>query len=192
MQGTIADTPAPRVLAALGPCMARVGRRAPPTPRPVTPIAAGIGSSTQRLCRGVDQIAERFRNIISLAPELVSPATGALTPRPFEQHTFATRAPAAERSPGQPSVAQSLRRGGVTSCGPHSTVAGMTPPSDELFPSIHFLTELGALLGRHGYTPTHVPRAHAVGQAIPELVAFLSAYRAATPTRAPQSGGLVR
>jgi hypothetical protein len=99
------------------------------------------------------------------------------------------KSPAAERSPGQPSVAQSVRRGGVTSCGPHSTVAGMAPPSDELFPSIHFLTELGALLGRHGYTPTHVPVAHAVGQAIPELVSFLSAYRAAPPTGATPLGG---
>lgn len=47
------------------------------------------------------------------------------------------------------------------------------------FPSVHFLIELGELLGRHGYTPAQVPVAHAVGQAIPELVAFLSAYQAA-------------
>ena len=64
----------------------------------------------------------------------------------------------------------------------------MAPPSDEVFPSIHFLGELGALLGRHGYTPAHVPVAHAVGQAIPELVAFLSAYRAAPPVRGPHNG----
>src|SRR4051794_1684153 len=51
----------------------------------------------------------------------------------------------------------------------------MATPSDELFPSIHFITELGALLGRHGYTPAQVPVAKAVGQAIPELVAFLAA-----------------
>ena len=44
----------------------------------------------------------------------------------------------------------------------------MATRSDELFPSIHFLTELGALLGRHGYAPADVPVAHAVGQAIPE------------------------
>jgi hypothetical protein len=77
------------------------------------------------------------------------------------------------------------RRGGVTSCGYHFTVVCMAPPSDEVFPSIHFLGELGALLGRHGYTPAHVPVAHAVGQAIPELVAFLSAYRAARRSAAP-------
>ena len=80
------------------------------------------------------------------------------------------------------------RRGGVTSCGYHFTVVCMAPPSDEVFPSIHFLGELGALLGRHGYTPAHVPVAHAVGRAIPELVAFLSAYRAAPPVRGPHSG----
>jgi hypothetical protein len=69
----------------------------------------------------------------------------------------------------------------------------MAPPSDDVFPSIHFLTELGALLGRHGYTPAHVPVAHAVGQAIPELVAFLSAYRGAPPTgAAPRRGDRVR
>ena len=68
----------------------------------------------------------------------------------------------------------------------------MAPPSDEVFPSIQFLGELGALLGRHGYTPAHVPVAHAVGQAIPELVAFLSAYRAAPPVRGPHSGERVR
>ena len=62
----------------------------------------------------------------------------------------------------------------------------MAAPSDELFPSIHFLTELGALLGRHGYTPAQVPVANAVGQAVPELIAFLSAYVSSTPTRAPQ------
>ena len=79
------------------------------------------------------------------------------------------------------------RRGVVTSCGRDTRVAGMAIPSDELFPSIHFLTELGALLGRHGYTPADVPVAHAVGQAIPELVAFLSAYMEAFPARASQS-----
>ena len=67
----------------------------------------------------------------------------------------------------------------------------MATPSDELFPSVHFLTELGALLGRHGYTPTHVPVANAVGQAVPELIAFLSAYLGAPPTRAPQSDAVV-
>jgi hypothetical protein len=93
-------------------------------------------------------------------------------------------AAAAPEGVGQAVRRDPLRRGGVTSCGPHSTVAGMAPPSDELFPSIHFLTELGALLERHGYTPAHVPVARAVGQAIPELVVFLSAYRAAPPTGA--------
>ena len=63
----------------------------------------------------------------------------------------------------------------------------MATPEDELFPSIHFLTDLGALLRRHGYTPVDVPVAHAVGQAIPELVAFLSAYMEALPARASQS-----
>lgn len=75
-----------------------------------------------------------------------------------------------------PSVASSPRRGAVTSPTHDTKVAAMATRSDELFPSIHFLTELGALLGRHGYTPADVPVAHAVGQAIPELVAFLSAY----------------
>jgi hypothetical protein len=63
----------------------------------------------------------------------------------------------------------------------------MATPSDELFPSIHFLAELGALLGRHGYTPAQVPVANAVGQAIPELVAFLSAYVAAPAAPAASS-----
>lgn len=63
----------------------------------------------------------------------------------------------------------------------------MDTSSDELFPSIHFLTELGALLGRHSYTPAHVPAAYALGQAIPELMAFLSAYSAAPPGPAPRS-----
>ena len=67
----------------------------------------------------------------------------------------------------------------------------MATPSDELFPSIHFLTELGALLGRHGYEPRDVPVAHAVGQAIPELIAFLSAYLGAPAARAPRSDGAV-
>ena len=52
----------------------------------------------------------------------------------------------------------------------------MATPPDELFPSVHFLTELGALLRRHGYTPAQVSVPNAVGQAIPELLAFLSAY----------------
>ena len=80
-----------------------------------------------------------------------------------------------------------LRRGDVTSHEHDTKVAGMATPSDDLFPSIHFLTELGGLLGRHGYTPADVPVAHAVGQAIPELVAFLSAYMQAYPARASQS-----
>jgi hypothetical protein len=67
----------------------------------------------------------------------------------------------------------------------------MATPSDELFPSIHFLTELGALLGRHGYTPAQVPVAKAVGQAVPELMAFLSAYVSSPPARAPQDEALV-
>jgi hypothetical protein len=70
-------------------------------------------------------------------------------------------------------------------------VVGVATPSDKLFPSVHFLTELGALLGRHGYTPAQVPAAYAVGQAIPELIAFLSACGDAPPTRAPQSGDVV-
>ncbi|GAA4882342.1 hypothetical protein [Actinomycetospora straminea] len=70
----------------------------------------------------------------------------------------------------------------MTALGRHTTVAAMARAPDE-FPSVDFLLELGELLGRHGYTPAHVPMAHAVGQAIPELVAFLSAYRAAaTPS----------
>ncbi|MDD7942925.1 hypothetical protein PHK61_31395 [Actinomycetospora lutea] len=73
----------------------------------------------------------------------------------------------------------------------HFTVVCMAPPYDEVFPSVQFLGELGALLGRHGYTPAEVPVAHAVGQAIPELVAFLSAYRAASPLHGPRSGDRV-